>query len=573
MQPEAIYHQPMSNYCYAYDEKTIHIRIRTAKKDFAVVTVLYKDKFDWNIHGTVNMKLDMSDSLFDYYIAEIPMVKRLTYYFRLENGRTAVYFTQSGILKEADDNQSYIFCFQYPYIYLKDIHGIPEWVRDTVFYEIFPDRFCIAGRNEAAGKSEKWGTEPGNDSFYGGNLEGIISKIDYLKNLGITGIYITPIFNSSTNHKYDTIDYYNIDPDFGDMDTLKRLVKQCHNNGIRVILDGVFNHCSYKMRHFQDVLEKGEESEYYSWFIYSKGSRFLKESYESYSIFHDMPKLDTSNIEVQEYFLSIANYWIIKANIDGWRLDVGDELNTEFIKRFRCRLKSINSEVYIVGETWYNGYPWLMGNHFDAVMNYQLTGVIDDYFAKGTMDSDQFKNKVSSIRAQYTKQVNQMNFNIIDSHDTERFLTKCNGNIKKLILALTFLLTYDGVPCIFYGTEIGMSGGNDPGCRKCFEWNTEKWNMKIYTCLKQLIQLRNKYKSLRKGGFSWIEGKKMIVYERNYEEESIIVVINNSTDSGKVKYKKNVAEVIDLMTNEKITSDITVTQMSYKILLSRRNEK
>ena len=143
MQPEAIYHQPMSNYCYAYDEKTIHIRIRTAKKDFAVVTVLYKDKFDWNIHGTVNMKLDMSDSLFDYYIAEIPMVKRLTYYFRLENGRTAVYFTQSGILKEADDNQSYIFCFQYPYIYLKDIHGIPEWVRDTVFYEIFPDRLTI----------------------------------------------------------------------------------------------------------------------------------------------------------------------------------------------------------------------------------------------------------------------------------------------------------------------------------------------------------------------------------------------------------------------------------------------
>ena len=573
MQPEAIYHQPMSNYCYAYDEKTIHIRIRTAKKDFAVVTVLYKDKFDWNIHGTVNMKLDMSDSLFDYYIAEIPMVKRLTYYFRLENGRTAVYFTQSGILKEADDNQSYIFCFQYPYIYLKDIHGIPEWVRDTVFYEIFPDRFCIAGRNAAAGKSEKWGTEPRNDSFYGGNLEGIISKIDYLKNLGITGIYITPIFSSSSNHKYDTIDYYNIDPDFGDMDTLKRLVKQCHNNGIRVILDGVFNHCSYKMRQFQDVLEKGEESEYYSWFIYSKGSGFLKESYESYSIFHDMPKLDTSKIEVQEYFLSIANYWIIKANIDGWRLDVGDELNTEFIKRFRCRLKSINSEVYIVGETWYNGYPWLMGNHFDAVMNYQLTGVIGDYFAKGTMDSDQFKNKVSSIRAQYTKQVNQMNFNIIDSHDTERFLTKCNGNIKKLILALTFLLTYDGVPCIFYGTEIGMSGGNDPGCRKCFEWNTEKWNMKIYTCLKQLIQLRNKYKSLRKGGCSWIEGKKMIVYERNYEEESIIVVINNSTDSGKVKYKKNVAEVIDLMTNEKITSDITVTQMSYKILLSRRNEK
>lgn len=572
MLTEAIYHQPMSNYCYAYDEDNVHIRIRTAIKDFTEIKVFYKDKFDWTQHGCVTMQQELSDGEFDYYIARVPMIKRLTYYFLLRANDAEIYFTQSGVREQADDKLSFQFCFQYPYIYASDIHRPPAWVKDTVFYEIFVDRFCAVPM-PIRKKVEVWGEKPTYDNHFGGNLEGICSRLDYLRNLGITGIYFTPIFRSDSNHKYDTIDFHEIDPEFGDLETLKRLVCSCHDRGIRVVLDGVFNHCSYKMEQFQDVLEKGERSEYFAWFCYKdNGLCFEKRGYETYSVTEDMPKLDTSNEEVQEYLLSIAEYWTRHTDIDGWRLDVGDELCQDFIRKLRKRLKSLKPDIYIVGECWYNGYPWLKGDQFDGIMNYQLTAACDGFFAEGTQSIRQFKNTVSRIRIQYTCQVNQVNLNLLDSHDTRRFLTKCGEDERKLLLALTFLLTYDGVPCIYYGTETGMKGGGDPDCRRCFDWNMEQCDMNIYRKIKRLLEIRNQFDCLRKGEFRWGESKQTICYERRYEEEKIVVVINNSTEQVILRPEKEWKGYVDLLTGKNLYGTTIIPEMSSMIIIEKHKE-
>lgn len=570
MLPEAIYHQPMSQYCYAYSPDTVHIRIRTAKEDFTEVKVFYKDKFDWSQHGSAVMRRELSDEEFDYYIAEIPMIKRLTYYFFLRGREAGVFYTQSGVREWVDDNLSFQYCFQYPYIYECEIHRPPQWVRDTVFYEIFVDRFCaVNGRKNV----EAWGTQPTYDNHFGGNLEGIRSKLDYLKDLGITGIYLTPIFRSDSNHKYDTIDYYRIDPDFGDSAILERMVRECHDRGIRVILDGVFNHCSYRMKQFHDVLEKGEKSEYFRWFCYKgNGLQFDKKGYETYSVAENMPKLDTSNREVQEYLISVAEYWTRKADIDGWRLDVGDELCRDFIRNLRKRLKALNPEIYLVGECWYDGVPWLMGDQYDGMMNYRLMGACDNFFAEGAQSGTQFANAVSRIRIRNTQQVNEVNLNLLDSHDTRRFLTKCGDNERRLLLAFTFLLTYDGVPCIYYGTETGMKGGDDPDCRRCFDWSMERSDMNIYKGIKRLIEIRKRFDCLRKGGFRWIETGEIISFERRYGEERIVVAINNTAEQVNLKPEEDTEGYTDLLTGERLGKNVSIPAMSSRIMFNNSKE-
>lgn len=567
---EAIYHQSMSNYCYAYDADTVNIRIRTARNDFTQLKVLYKDKFDWSQNGVIDMIHELSDDQYDYYSAKVPMIRRLTYYFYLKGKDTEIYYTQSGVVKNVDDNLSYKYCFQYPYIFGSEIQTTPEWVRNTVFYEIFPDRFCTSSSAQNRHEIQTWGSKPEWNNFFGGDLEGIISKIDYLKDLGISGIYLTPVFKSDSNHKYDTIDYYEIDPDFGDLATLRKLVKICHNKGIKVILDGVFNHCSYKMKQFQDVLQNGMNSIYFDWFCYKdNGHEKDKTGYETYSVMPDMPKLNTSNNEVQEYLLSVATYWVLKANIDGWRLDVGDELSQVFLRRLRDKLKSYNNNIYIVGECWYNGYPWLMGDQFDGIMNYQLKNICENYFAEGMINTDQFRNSVSRIRTQYSNIVNEVNMNLLDSHDTPRFLTRCGNDSKRLLNALTFLLTYDGTPCIYYGTETGMTGGNDPDCRKCFDWNMGQWDMHIYTFTKALINLRNRSDCLRKGDFRWLEDKELVVYERSYRAERVVIIINSNNEPKKFRLGKESSEYVDLLTQDSLHGTFIVPESSSRIVMEK----
>lgn len=552
----AIYHQPKSNYCYAYGENTLHIRIRVGKSEISNIVLIYGDKFRWNAHQSTSLNYACSVGDYDYFTTSIIYEGRLAYYFKIISGNEVVYYTQWGTVTEIDESQLHYYYFLYPYIHKSEIHKVPDWVKDSVFYEIFPDRFRNGNQtNDPIGRKD-WSEAPKADSVYGGDLEGIIEKLDYINNLGVNALYLTPIFSANTNHKYDTNDYFTIDSHFGNVEMLKRLVKACHKKGIRVILDGVFNHCSSKSVQFQHVLRYGKDSVYYDWFYIKKLSVKENESdYETFSTVEELPKLNTENEEVRKYLLSAIRYWMEKTNIDGWRLDVADELSDEFLREFRRTVKQCREDAYIVGESWNNASNLLSGEQMDAVMNYQLTMVCQNYFAKNSITSTQFMEMVNQIQMDYTQQVNEVNFNLLDSHDTARFLTQCKGDDRRLILALTFQMTYLGAPCIYYGTEIGLEGGEDPDCRRTFPWNQDEWSNKLYQSIRKLIQIRRSHIALRRGSFCWLKNDSSLVsYERTYGNETILILINNNENAAEFTLEVKDGGYTDLMTDESFTT-------------------
>lgn len=575
MNLQAVYHQPKSNYCYAYNDSSFHIRIRAATGDLTGVVLVYGDKFEWDKRREIVMECTCKEGLFDYYTVEIPFMKRLAYYFEIMSESEVFYYTQWGIVSEFDQNQTHFYHFQYPDLDKNRIHKVPDWVKDSIFYEIFPDRFCNGNIENDSENVETWGAKPRPASSFGGDLDGIIEKVGYLKELGINAVYLTPVFQSGSNHKYDTEDYFTVDSHFGDLITMKKLVAVCHENGIRVILDGVFNHCSSKSEHFKDVLEHGRASPYFNWFhIHELPVKTNPPNYDTFSVVRDMPKLNTKNKDVIDYLLSAVRYWMEQTDIDGWRLDVADELDPEFLRMFRKNVKEYNEDAYIVGEAWHSASAWLFGDQLDAVMNYQFAMACMNYFALQRMDSKGFIRMINKVFMDYTKQVTEVTFNLLDCHDTLRFLTMCGGDVRKLLLALTFLFTYTGAPCIYYGTEIGMEGGEDPDCRRTFPWNRDEWNVEVNRYTKKLIQLRRELEALRRGSFAWLECEsKVIVYERKLPNQRIIVILNNNEENTEVDLNLGKSTFTELLSEqkyeflEKSRACITLPGFSARILL------
>lgn len=557
MNLQAIYHISKSNYCYVYKEETVHIRLRAAKADIAEVILIYGDKYNWHDNKEEVMRKLCSDSLFDYFMAEIkPANNRLAYFFKIiSRDEKKLYYTEKGFCKKTDEKEIYFSFFQLPYMHKAEIHQTPEWVRDTVFYQIFPERFYNGDVGNDPVGVRKWGEKPTNAKFFGGDLKGIINKLDYLQGLGITAIYLTPIFDSPTSHKYDTSDYFKVDKCFGDTKTLKELVEKCHEKGIKVVLDAVFNHSGFLFAPFQDVIKKGAKSKYVDWFhIQALPIKTNPANYEAFAFVPNMPKLNTNNPEVKKYLLDVASYWIKEADIDGWRLDVADEVDHEFWREFRRTVKGLKSDAYIVGEIWGDALPWLKGDQFDAVMNYTFMKHCLDYFADNILNDQQFMALINEMRLKSTTQVNEVMLNLLDSHDTPRFLTRCKNDIKKLLLAATFQLTYDGTPCIYYGTEIGLDGEGDPDNRKTMIWDAEEWNNQIFNHYKNLIRIRSENSALRRGRFEWLEKQGEIIgYKRELREEKIIVLINNHRTAKKIILQGNDL-YLDIISEQKINA-------------------
>lgn len=573
MNKQAIFHQPKSNYCYAYNKDTIHIRLRAAKGDLDSVILVYGDKYDWDNNRESSMEITYSDKLFDYFTVSIKAPNnRLSYYFILKKGNETGYYTEIGFFENLDNEDIYIHFFNYPYVNEGDIHIVPEWVKDAVFYQIFPERFSNGDKSNDTCVTEEWGSLPKSDSFFGGDLRGIIDNIDHIVDLGINAIYLNPVFESDSNHKYDTIDYYKIDPHFGDLETMKELVDKCHSKGIKVIFDAVFNHSGYNFKPFQHVLENGDKSHYYNWFHINKLPIEIEPpSYETFAFTYKMPKLNVSNDEVKKYLLGVAEYWIKEVGIDGWRLDVADEVEHDFWRDFRKVIKKANKDAYIVGEIWHDSLPWLMGDQFDAIMNYPVTRVCLKYFAQNSIKDIDFMESIDKAFIKNTYQVNEVMLNLLDSHDTPRFLTECNGNYKKLLLAISFLMTYIGAPCIYYGTEIGLEGGKDPDCRRTMIWDKSKWNDYIYSSIKKLISLRREHEALRRGKFKWLKYLNGVLgYTRESGNEKVLVLINNSNQIKNVNLIEYFNKCVDLLNNKKVVlkegkMDIIMDEYSYKI--------
>ncbi|WP_332630494.1 alpha-glycosidase [Halalkalibacter flavus] len=538
MLKEAIYHRPKNNFAYAFDNETLHIRLKSKKGDITKVYLIFGDPYQWEkdewVNSTKPMVLEGTDELFDYWFVEVkPEYRRLRYGFELYSQDERVIYGEMGFKEKDPKTTNFYFCF--PFLNEVDVFKAPDWVKETIWYQIFPERFANGNPNLNPEGTLSWGSvEPKVDSFFGGDFEGIIKNIDYLKDLGINGIYFTPIFKAKSNHKYDTIDYFEIDPQFGDKETFNRLVEVCHENGIRVMLDAVFNHSGFYFEAFQDVLKNQEQSKYKDWFhLREFPVKPLPEpNYDTFAFTHAMPKLNTEHPEVKEYLLQVGRYWIEEFDIDGWRLDVANEVDHQFWREFRQVVKSIKPDAYILGEIWHDSMPWLQGDQFDAVMNYPFTQATLDFFAKDEINAEQFGQQLTKVLSSYPKNVNEVAFNLLGSHDTPRILTICKENKEKAKLLFLFQLSFIGTPCIYYGDEVGITGENDPGCRKCMIWNEEEQDLGLLEFVKKVIALRSEHVVLGNNGeFTILETNvetNHVIYSKKSDDETILIAINNS---------------------------------------------
>ena len=533
---EAIMHTPLSKDAFALDEKNLVVRLRTAKDDMKQCAVFYGDRvcIVEPIHVTeCIMEKIATDQLFDYYEAKIEsLYSRVCYYFKcIGKDGEAIYVSEYGLTKDMKCHRTQYF--QFPYLHRNDLIKVPKWTNDMVMYHIFPDSFA-SGRRELSSKKNQITLENGltSKAHNGGTIRGVIDNLDYLESLHVNCIYFNPLFMAASYHKYDTIDYFEVDPCFGTKDDLRELVEKSHQKGIYVIFDGVFNHCGEGFFAFRDVLKNQEKSQYKDWFYQLKFpiDTSVPPNYEAFAYVPEMPKLDTSNPKVREYFCEVGKYWIREVGIDGWRLDVANEINHEFWRAFKRAVKEEKEDAFLIGEIWENSAIWLMGDQFDSTMNYSFSYICREFFAEGKIDAEEFAQKICQMNLRYPSQVSQMQMNFLDTHDVPRFLSYCDGDIEKLKLAVFFMMTAQGIPSVFYGDEKGIMGVTESEYRSPMPWSLETDLEEYYA---SVIQMRRNYKALQMGDFrvvAVLKQENTVVFERIYKDECIYVVINNSEE-------------------------------------------
>ncbi len=427
----------------------------------------------------------------------------------------------------------------------------PDWVRDAVFYQIFPDRFAKSLSVPKPSRLDAWGSPPTIHGYQGGDLIGVLEHLDYLADLGVNAIYFTPVFQSASNHRYHTHDYEKVDPMLGGNEALRNLLDGAHAKGIRIVLDGVFNHASRGFFQFHDILENGRDSAYLDWFHVESFPLYAYDpdkspGYGAWWGLPALPKFRTETPAVRDFLWGIARKWI-DFGIDGWRLDVPQEINDdEFWREFRRRVKEGNPDAYIVGEIWHEAPRWLQGDQYDAVMNYLFTKACIAFFIgeqadpeqlrpsplrdSGSQDAEGFARAIEHLQTLYHPNITAVLLNLLGSHDTARFVTVARGDLSALRLATLFQMTYSGAPSIYYGDEIGMAGGYEPASRGAFPWHEEfSWNRELLHDIQRWIALRHARPALRRGSFKTLIAQgNVYAFLRQLDNESIVVILNAS---------------------------------------------
>ena len=528
MNKAAVLHLSESFMASAKSEDILNIRIRADKEDMLDISLLYTYKFDeprkWE---EIQMEKTFEDEFFSYYEVDLKVIdKRIAYIFKIKEGNETYYLCESGIYKNYDFENFYFTSFHMPYINDADLFEPVEWMKDAVFYQIFPERFRRGDfSKDDSYINQKWEDLPRPDSFAGGDLKGIIEKLDHIKSLGINALYLTPIFKSPTNHKYDIMDYFEIDPQFGDKKDFKTLVEKAHEMGIRIVLDAVFNHMSHKNPIFVEVREKGKNSKYYDWFFIEGDEVDIEKiNYETFAHVYNMPKLNTSNKNVQEYLIKIGKYWIEEFDIDGWRLDVSDEVSHDFWKRFRKEIKASKKDAVIIGENWHNAESFLRGDEFDSVMNYAFTNTALDYF-KEEIDAEKASDDLNMVMMRNKDAANRMMLNFLDTHDTPRFITEIKGDRDKFLAALAMSTVYMGANSIYYGTEIALEGGKDPDCRRAFPWERLDQEKSFTEKIKEILGVKNHH-AIKNGSIEIYSKKNILRIERFDRKNKLNLAIN-----------------------------------------------
>ncbi len=458
-------------------------------------------------------------------------------------------------------------------IYKRDFQ-VPEWIKGGTFYHIFVDRFNHGGKErvQLAGKvlRDDWGGLPEykpdeqgivrNNDFFGGNLKGIIEKLPYIKSLGTNCIYLSPIFEAYSNHKYDTADYFHIDPMFGTLDDFRELCREAEKLGMAVILDGVFSHTGSNSRYFDKYGHYGgsgaynnPNSLYRDWYYFSED-----EQYESWWGIDTLPRINKFNEDYINFICSrdgVARYWI-RQGASGWRLDVADELPNYFIDRLCEAVKEEKIDAIVIGEVWDDASTkisyderknYFQGNRLDSVMNYPLKVALIDYFCTG--NAEQLAQATEALCENYPKDVVDCLMNNIGSHDTMRILTvlgtkhpkedlpkdymavnrlspEGREEAKRLLMRASALhATLPGVPCIYYGDEAGMEGYADPFNRRCYPWGNE--DMEVLDWYRRIFSFRKEHTVYKDGSYrTLLAADQAYAFMRSNGAESIITAVN-----------------------------------------------
>ena len=519
----AVFHRPMSEYAFAMDENTYVFRLRAQRGDLKRCTLHYADRAamtpELNFQ-CVEMPLWRSDKLYDWFEVTLKCpFERIAYHFELDDGSETCRYAGDCFEKDPAMIQRSEH-FQLPYNHRADRLSVPEWTEDAIVYNIFPDSFADGRRflSCRAGEADFQG-EPCL-SRLGGTLNGIRENLDYLRELGFNCLYLNPIFAASSYHKYDTLDYFRIDPTRGTEDDFRALVKEAHRLGMRVLIDGVFNHIGWRHSFFQDVLKRGKASPYWSWFYdlpeqprYPDAGEIPE--YACFSYVPQMPKTDTSCPEMRDYFCNVGAYWV---------REVANEMDDGFLRAFREAVKREKPDALVIGEVWENAAHFVNHGLMDGAMNYDFRRFCRQFFAEGSIDAAEFDLRLSSLLTRYPRQMLSAQLNLLDSHDVSRFLTLCGGDRARMEQAVLFQMSFPGMPCVFYGDEKGLEGASENEYRRPMDFGRPNGLEEAY---RRMIALRKEHPALRHGDFQTVLAQgALFLCRRSAAEESLLLCWN-----------------------------------------------
>lgn len=540
----ALSHQPGDVLRLSKTETRFTLSAGAGDLDAAFIEI--RDDSSGTVERTLAMRMVSSNGMEDAFTVAVPNAQIISYTFRLRKGQNLFCYDAKGLVAGGRAETPFRVDPQ-----RLPLFETPAWVRETIWYQIFPERFHNGQKANDIPPPKgiaEWTTPLSevsgnpNDFWWGGDLKGITKKIPYLRELGINGIYLTPVFEGPDTHKYATTDYKKIAREFGTEEDFKTLVETAHRNGMRVMLDAVFNHTSVYFPAFRDILEKQEKSPYAKWYhvrrfpvldpvTHYQGEEERKIPYDGWWGIKWMPKLDPTHPEVEKFLLDVSRHWIQTAGIDGWRLDVANEVDSRFWRKFRTAVKGVNPDAVIIGEIWEDASPWLQGDQFDGVMNYRFRAAVLDFFARGTIDGARFASLIEALYHAYPPQASAVMFNLLGSHDTPRIVNEAGGNARRAALATLFQMTWPGAPSVYYGDEIGLPGAGDPHNRAPMDWNKANWNPVMTDAVRRAIALRRKHPSLRGDSFQTLHapvGRRVAAFLRTGNDETAVTVFNAS---------------------------------------------
>lgn len=524
-----------------WDNGKLYLTLRTRAQDVRRVFVTTdlkpessKSKGSTFWFSKVTMQESGGDEFTTNWTASLPWNRKTPFHysFQLEDGgRGPLTFDKAGGWYSREAGKDTRFALD-PKTFKP--FTVPSWVEKSVVYQIFPDRFANGDPTNDPADVEKWDAEPKYFNWFGGDFAGVRQKVSHLKDLGVGCIYFNPVFEGPSNHRYEATDYKKVDHRLGTNDEFASLTRDMDQQGIKTVLDGVFNHTAVDFFAFDDIVKKQQSSKYLNWYHVKSFPVAVTDPppYEAWYGFKSMPKLRTETKEVRDYLLSVPDFWAKNAKIAGWRLDVANEVSSDYWKLFRKRVKSHGDQNWIVGEIWGDGSPWLKGDQFDSVMNYQFRGSVLGFVNARSKPSDYWAS-LMKVYDSYGPQVSRNMMNLLGSHDTARLLNECGRNAQLARLAAMLQFTWVGAPCVYYGDELGMAGDRDPDNRRGMRWDLVDDANPYWTMYKNLSQMRKTVPALQSGDpmlVSADDSTGLLVFKRKLGDQWAIVAINRGSN-------------------------------------------